>query len=81
MSVKKVTFDGEGVSWTDKSIDYYIHRIDRSKMFDFVARRANVWRTLRPMLYRILLGYLRYYNELRKGALRSHVVRDWGRYT
>lgn len=42
MTIEKVTFNGEGVSWTDKPIDYYIHRINRKRLFDFIERRANV---------------------------------------
>lgn len=41
MTVEKITFSGEGVSWTDKSIDYYIHRIDRTKMLAYFERSMN----------------------------------------
>ncbi|KNC83671.1 hypothetical protein SARC_04069 [Sphaeroforma arctica JP610] len=32
MNVRKVTFTGEGVSWTDKPLDYFIHTIDKTKL-------------------------------------------------
>ena len=38
MTVRKITFKGEGVSWTDKPMDYFIHRIDRTKMLEFFEK-------------------------------------------
>eukprot|EP01134_Creolimax_fragrantissima_P000510 CFRG0510T1 len=32
MNVRKVAFEGEGVSWTDKKMHYYIHTIDKTKL-------------------------------------------------
>lgn len=32
LSIKKVTCTGEGVSWTSRPFDYYIHTVDRSKL-------------------------------------------------
>ena len=35
MDIRKETFTGEGVSWTDKPLDYFIHTIDHTKIAKF----------------------------------------------
>ncbi|KAJ3636373.1 hypothetical protein Zmor_004374, partial [Zophobas morio] len=41
MNVRRVTFSEEGVSWTGKPLDYYIHVIDRSKLEYFFLNRTS----------------------------------------
>eukprot|EP01137_Pigoraptor_chileana_P019866 Opistho-2@6449 len=39
--VRKVTYTGEGVSWTAKPFDYYVHTIDRSGLEKFFKSRTQ----------------------------------------
>eukprot|EP00122_Pirum_gemmata_P018059 Pgem_evm1s16911 len=41
MHVKKETFTGEGVSWTDKPLDYFIHTIDRGKLARYYEQQSQ----------------------------------------
>eukprot|EP01136_Pigoraptor_vietnamica_P012744 Opistho-1_new@52998 len=38
--VRKITYTGEGVSWTAKPFDYYVHTIDRSMLESFYKNRT-----------------------------------------